>query len=190
MELPERGSNRARRRPPEEIERWVEEYADDVYRLAFTYLKSAHDADDMVQTVFLKALSKAPDFEDSTHERAWFVRVAANACKDALRGRRRHPMAAGSSQDIADVADAQGRSAVSDGASFAPREGAAPGPVTEAVLSLSADYREAVFLYYYEGYSTREIASLTESTEVTVRARLSRARKKLRILLKGGSNEC
>ena len=47
-----------------------------------------------------------------------------------------------------------------------------------------------MFLYYYAGYSTREIASLTESTEVTVRARLSRARKKLRILLKGGSNEC
>lgn len=190
MELPERGPNRARRRPPEKIERWVEEYADDVYRLAFTYLKSTHDADDMVQTVFLKALSKAPDFEDSTHERAWFIRVTANACKDALRGRRRHPMAAGSSQDIADVADAQGRSAVSDGASFAPREGTAPGPVTEAVLSLSADYREAVFLYYYAGYSTREIASLTESSEATVRARLSRARKKLRILLKGGSNEC
>ena len=63
MELPERGPNRARRRPPEKIERWVEEYADDVYRLAFTYLKSTHDADDMVQTVFLKALSKAPDFE-------------------------------------------------------------------------------------------------------------------------------
>lgn len=190
MELPKKGPDRSRRRPPEEIERWVEEYADDVYRLAFTYLKSAHDADDMVQTVFLKALSKAPDFEDLTHERAWFVRVTANTCKDALRGRRRRPMAVGSSQDIADVADVQGRPAASDNASFVPREGAAPGPVMEAVFSLSADYREAVFLYYYEGYSTREIASLTESSEVTVRARLSRARKKLRILLKGGSNEC
>ena len=185
MELPKRGLNRARRRPPEEIERWVEEYADDVYRLAFTYLKSAHDADDMVQTVFLKALSKAPDFEDLTHERAWFVRVTANTCKDALRGRRRRPMAVGSSQDIADVADVQGRPAASDNASFVPREGAAPGPVTEAVFSLSADYREAVFLYYYEGYSVAEVAEILKLSQSAVKMRLKRGRELLKLELEG-----
>lgn len=190
VDLPEERPDRLRRRPPREIERWVQGYADDVYRLAFTYLKSAHDADDIVQTVFLKALSKAPDFENSSHERAWFIRVTANACKDVLRDRGRRPMAVGGSQDMANVADAQSRPAASASVSLMPPEGAAPGPVTEAVLGLPTDYREAIFLHYYAGYSTREVAFLTESTEVAVRARLSRARKKLRMLLKGGADEC
>lgn len=186
MELLEEDPTRSRRRPLEEIERWVGEYSDDVYRLAFTYLKSAHDADDMVQTVFLKALSKAPNFEDAAHERAWFIRVTANACKDVLRGRSRQARAVGGAQDMAEIADAQARPAAAGASPSAPLAGAVPGPVTEAVLDLPADYREAVFLHYYAGYSTREVASLTESSEVAVRARLSRARKKLRILLEGG----
>ena len=53
-----------------------------------------------------------------------------------------------------------------------------------SVLSLPADYRTAVWLYYYEGFSTKEIAAMTKQKESTVRSRLKRGREKLKGALK------
>ena len=57
--------------------------------------------------------------------------------------------------------------------------------VLEAILQLPEDYKDAVYLYYYEGYSTAEIAKLSRCPESTVRSRLMRAKKKLQVLLGG-----
>lgn len=62
-------------------------------------------------------------------------------------------------------------------------------PVLEAILSLPQEYKTVVYMYYYEGYSTAEIARHLQCPHATVRTRLARARKMLKILLGGESDE-
>ena len=149
-----------------EAERLVYTYSDLILRLSYTYLKSTHDAEDICQNVLLKLLTDGREFESPAHEKAWLIRTTANACKDELRAFRR-------------------RNAPLDTAYSA----AAPEPpdssVLDAVMALPEKYREAVYLFYYEGYSVREIASLLGRSEAAVSAHLSRGRNKLRLELGG-----
>ena len=72
-----------------EAERLVQTYSDMILRLSYTYLKSTQDAEDICQTVFLKLLTGGMVFDSPEHEKAWVLRTAANACKDALRAAHR-----------------------------------------------------------------------------------------------------
>ena len=69
----------------ERAEYLAETYADAILRLSYTYLKNTHDAQDVCQTVFVKLLTGPRDFESPAHERAYVLRMAANACKDLLK---------------------------------------------------------------------------------------------------------
>ena len=165
-------------RSPVDVDYLVETYGDLIFRLAFTYLKSAHDAEDIVQSVFLKLLAKTPSFNDVAHEKAWVIRVTANLCKDALRMRSRRAIPVDAVGDLQDERPQASHGPLSE-----------MSPVTEAVLSLPDKYREAVFLFYYEGYSTHEIGQILGCSDETVRTRLSRARKKIRQYLEGGGHD-
>ncbi len=147
-----------------EARRLVDTYSDMILRLAYTYLKSTQDAEDVCQTVFLKLLALDKRFENAGHEKAWIVRAAINACKDDLRASRRKAVPL-----------------------EAVTETAAPEiPVSdtlEAVMALPKKYREAIYLFYYEGYSIKEIAKLLHRSEAVVAAQLSRGRKQLKFIL-------
>lgn len=151
-----------------EAERLVNTYSDLILRLSYTYLKSTQDGEDICQTVLLKLLTEDRVFESPEHERAWVVRMAINACKDELRAfwRRAVPLDAAA-------------------------EAEAPEPprseVLDTVMALPEKYREAVYLFYYEGYSIDEIAALTGRSGAAVSAHLSRGRKKLKTMLEGES---
>lgn len=150
----------------DEAERLVRTYADLILRLAYTYLKSTHDAEDICQNVFLKLLTGGYTFDSAEHEKAWVIRATANACKDSLRAAHRRCV---------------GLEAVAEAA--APE--APDSAVLDAVMALPQKYREAVYLHYYEGYSVREIAKLLGRSEAAVSAHLSRGRKSLRTTLGG-----
>ena len=62
-------------------------YADTILRLSYTYLKNTHDAQDICQTVFVKLLTHPQEFESVEHEKAYILRMTANACKDILKAR-------------------------------------------------------------------------------------------------------
>lgn len=150
-----------------EAERLVEAYSDMILRLSYTYLKSTQDAEDICQTVFLKLLASGKSFDSPEHEKAWIVRTAINACKDELRAFRRKAVALDSLSETA----------------------APPVPTSDtldAVMDLPQKYREAVYLFYYEGYSIREIAKLLHRSEAAVSAHLSRGRKQLYDKILGG----
>ena len=143
----------------------VEREENHVYRAALAILKNREDAEDVTQETFVKLFLKQPTFESETHARAWLLRVAINLSKSRLRlvwRRRRETLL---------------------------ESYPAPEPesreLLEAVIALRAPERTVVHLYYYEGYSTAEIATLTGSRESTVRSRLSRARARLRAQLEG-----
>ncbi|RKJ40759.1 RNA polymerase sigma factor [Acutalibacter sp. 1XD8-33] len=147
-----------------EAERIVAAYADTLLRVSFTYLRSTQDAEDVVQTVFLKLLASGPDFQNAEHEKAWLIRTTINTCKDELRAFRRKavPLDAAMEREAPEVPSS---------------------PVLESVMALPEKYRAAIYLFYYEGYTIQEIASLLGRSESAVAAHLSRGRKKLRNLL-------
>ena len=134
-----------------------------LYRAALAILGSAAEAEDAVQDTFLKYLEKQPRLARPEDASKWLMRVTVNLCKDRLRSAWR-------------------RSSVP-----LTEELPAPGPEErqeiEELLALPAEDRALIHLYYYEGYSTAEIAVILGSREGTVRSRLSRARAKLRVLL-------
>ncbi len=150
-----------------EAERLVYTYSDLILRLSYTYLKSTHDAEDICQTVFLKLLTSGQTFDSPAHEKAWIIRTTANACKDALRSTFRR------------------RTVALEAAAATAAPEAPDSAVLEAVMALPENYREAVYLHYFEGYSVREIAGLLGRSEAAITAHLSRGRHKLRTTLGG-----
>lgn len=151
----------------------IDQYKDLVYRTALAVVGNAADAEDIMQDVFFKYFQVHPQLENEQHEKAWFLRVTVNAGKTLLRSCWNRKRAA--SADLSRIP--------------AEPEGAEHSPVLEAVLSLPDKYRIAIYLYYYEEYSIREIARLTEQSETAVAQQLSRGRKKLQKQLGGIKNE-
>lgn len=145
-----------------QAKRLVEAYADMILRISYQYLKQTHDAEDICQTVFLKYLTSAPDFDDFAHEKAWIIRTAINACKDVLRSAHRRKTVS------LEEADAVTAPAVPD------------TEILDAVKQLPENYRISIYLFYYEEYSAKEIAAILGKSEGTVNQYLSRGRRKLR----------
>ena len=140
-----------------------------VYRLCYSYLGSAADAEDATSATFMKLVDSPRTFNDAEHEKAWLLACAANLCKDELKSARRS-RSADMPTDIVDESASTGRS-----------------DVLEAVLALPDIYKDCVYLHYYEGYKTDEIAAMTGTPPSTIRNRLSEARKLLRTALKEGN---
>lgn len=143
-----------------EFEQAVERYADMVFRLALSYLKNRADAEDVMQETLLKlyAQSRKVPFASEEHQRFWVVRVAVNECKKLLRSpwRRR----TGSLEEL-------------------EQEAAFDTPVQSElfrqVMALPPKYRAAIYLYYYENYSVREVADALGANPSTVQTWLMRA---------------
>ena len=138
-----------------------------VWHICVTFLKNPHDAEDALQETFLKLIQSEKKFESAEHEKAWLIVPASNLCKDALKKWWRR------TEDIDDPAL---------GLQQPPFE---IGVVLDAIMNLPADQKCAVYMYYYEGYSTADIAGYLNCPQATVRSRLSRARKTLKFKLGG-----
>lgn len=136
-----------------------------VYRLCYSYFGNAADAEDATQSTFLKLVAEPREFNDVDHERAWLLACAANVCKDELKSARRQR----AGDMPADVAD--------------DRASAETYDLKECILALPDRYKDCVYLHYYEGYKTDEIAKLTNTPPSTIRNRLSEARALLRAAL-------
>ncbi len=152
----------------EDVLRLYERYRDAVYRLALAYTKSAPEAEDICQTVFMRLMEHHESIEPG-RERAWLCKVAVNLCRDWGRAAWRRKTAP-LTEDIPENVRFQEQE---------QRE------VYAAVLTLRPKERLAVHLFYYEGYSTGEIAELTGVTRSAVTSRLERARRHLRQKLEG-----
>lgn len=145
----------------------VQRYADMIMRIAFTYLKNNADAQDVCQEVFIKVVKLQKTFELAEHEKAWIIRVTINACKDMLRSPWK--------RFFSPIRDAS-----------IPIQHSDNREVVARVLELDQKYRIVIYLYYFEDYSTAEIAQLLNRNESTVRTQLKRAREMLKGSMIGG----
>lgn len=153
-------------RTDEEIKEIYAAYAATVYRISLLMLKNRAEAEDATQNVFIKLMRCETKFESGEHLKAWLIVTAKNTCKDLLKSWWRKKTTG------LDGADALCSSSAPD-----------DHHVFGAVMSLHNKYRIPLYLYYYEGYSTEEIASLLTVNPSTLRSRLRTARQKLKLLL-------
>ena len=157
-------------------EELVDKYASLVYQLAYARTRSKEAADDIFQDVFLKLVGKRPVFDSEEHEKAWFCRVTVNCANSYWRNPFRRKT--------------QSLDETEAGALAAPGPEEDSRELNACLDRLSPELRTIVHLYYYEGYSSPEIAALLGKGESAVRMALMRARRQLRNFLEEGGNPC
>ena len=144
------------------INKVVDQYADTIIRIAFQYTKNRTDAEDITQDVFI-SLMKQPPFKTEEHLKAWLIRVTINKSKDYLRATKRRntlPL-----DNFADILSKEEKLALDE------------------LNELPDKDHDLIYLFYFEEYTSKEIAKILGIEEVTIRKRLSRARGKLKKLL-------
>ena len=153
-----------------EIVRIVETYSDMLLRIALNRVNSIAEAEDVVQSTFERLMKRQPRFETREHEKAWLIKTAIRICIDEARRASR-------------------RTSVPLNEEIAAAYSEESFELLETVRRLPEHDRDAVYLYYYEEYTIREIAKILGEREGTTHSRLSRARKKLRAIMEGEAYE-
>ena len=139
-----------------------------IYRVCYAFMKNAQDAEDCTEDAFVRAMTCDVVFENERHERSWLTTTAMNICKDKLKHwwRKKVLPIDDKTEQIVSI----------------PNE---ENDVIDAVMALPVKYKEVVWLHYYEGYQTDEIAAMLGRPPSTVRSQLRDARTKLKITLGG-----
>ncbi len=147
-----------------DIKRIYEKYFDTVYRICFLYTKNEADSADVVQDVFCRMIKRMPVFADDEKAKAWLIVTASNCCKTLLKKwwYRLTEYTEAMENEQTDFAD---------------------NSVLAAVWELDKKYSLPVYLYYYEGYKTAEIAEILGEKQSTIQTRLAKARELLRLEL-------
>ena len=139
----------------------VEMFSDMIFRIAYQNLFDTHDAEDVVQDVFLKLLKqKEKCFHDYEHLKSWLIRVTINQCLDYKKSFFRKNTVPLEDFDI----------------SYEPEE----KEIMEELYQLPKDYRNILYLYYYEDFTIKEIANSLNLTESNVKNYIYRTLKELR----------
>lgn len=164
-------------KPVENVKRALDYFGDSIYRLSFYMLSNEQDAQDVVQETLMKYMEKAPDFNSVEQEKAWLLKVANNICIDMLRFRKKvrfldQKEEENLSQKVAKSGQGESRE-----------------EFIRLIFSLKEKLRNVIYLYYYEEYSTEEIAAILKISNAAVRKRLERGRVLLRDRLQEEQDE-
>ena len=156
-----------------QFEELYAQYADDVLRMAYFYLADKQKAEDVCQDVFVKLYTRGEAIAPGC-EKAWLLRVTVNCCRDLWRSAWLKRVVLGSPAfEMIPAPDDSGRRDDEEA-------------MMKAIHELPPTFREAILLYYYQGYGIGEIAQMLDLPEGTISSRLSRGRKKLETILQGG----
>lgn len=137
-----------------------------IYKICYMLLHNRDDAEDAVQTVFMKLISVSPAFHSTEHEKAWLIVTAQNHCKNILKQSWKRKRI-----DIESIEEP-----ISENEGWKKE-------LLQEVFRLKDKYRIVIYLYYYEGYSTEEIGKMLHLNSATVRTRLHTGRKNLKMNL-------
>lgn len=155
-------------RSEQEANRAIERYADTVRRICMIHLKNHADTEDIFQNVFLKYVLSTAVFESEEHEKAWFIRVTINACRDLLKSFFRSRTVS-----LDTLLDQPADLTEND------------RTVLDAVLALPPKFRDVVYLHYYEGYTAPQIVEILHKNVNTIYTLLNRAKQALKETLGG-----
>jgi len=138
-------------------------YGHMVYRIALMMLKYRSDAEDVTQNVFIKLLENGKTFESDEHLKAWLIVTAKNTCKDILKSKWY------SKRTNYDEVTEQ---------PYIPDQTAKE--FWDVIVTLDDKYKLPLYLYYYEGYKTGEIAEILKTKQATVWTHMRLAKQKLK----------
>jgi len=147
------------------IEEIYERHVNMIYQISFSYMKNKADTEDIVEDLFVNLMKTKIIFKDVEHEKAWILRTAINSCKNSLKHWRRKNL------NIDDYEN------LPDKNLFKVNE------TLNAVMELPDKYKEVIYLHYYEGYTSDEIAKMLKKNQSTIRNHLQEARKILKEVL-------
>lgn len=140
-----------------------------VYRVCFTYMKNAPDAEDCTEDVFVKVLNGGYKFNDDEHQKKWLTITAINLCKDRLKSWKH--------KSVSSLGEIE--TEIPDNSSFKIDETLAE------VMRLPPKYKDVVYLHYYMDYKTEDIAKILKKPPSTIRNHLREAREVLKTKLGG-----
>lgn len=144
-------------------EKYVRQFHAMLYRLAFSYVRNCAEAEDICQDAFVQMLRCRTEFPADEDCKRWLIRVTINLSKNLLRSRRRRD------EPLEDTC--------------IPAKSAPEYELASMLRQLPPEQSAVIHLYYYEGYSVREIAAILKISVTSVTSRLSRGRKRLKALL-------
>ncbi|MGE6203882.1 sigma-70 family RNA polymerase sigma factor [Guptibacillus hwajinpoensis] len=153
----------------------IDDFAEQIKRLAYTYVKNWAVADDITQEVFISCFKNIDHFRGESSYKTWLFKITVNRCKDYLKSKWFRSMVPFRGDEKVEVATGLDEILVQKS------EGE---EISQKVLSLSVKYREVIILFYYEDLSLQEIEELTGIKTETVKTRLRRAKLQLRELYK------
>lgn len=145
-----------------EYERLFNEYGDLLYRVVYCYCKNKADSEDVVQNTFLKLYISDIQFESEQHIKNWLFKIAVNNALN-IRKSRWHTF-----EQIPE-----------DYEMYTPEQ----REVYEAVMRLPDKYRIVILLFYYVGYSVKEMSGILNRSESTIQTQLQRGREKLKAFI-------
>lgn len=142
-----------------------------LYRIAKSILRNDEDCADATQEAVARGFASLHTLKQDRYAQTWLIRILIHECYRISRGRGRTV-----SLDSEEYVEAP-----------APESDSDYSDLYEALSRLPADMRIVLELYYFEGYSIREIADILQLAVGTVKSRMSRARDQLKKLITGGS---
>ncbi|WP_018931833.1 sigma-70 family RNA polymerase sigma factor [Gracilibacillus lacisalsi] len=153
----------------DELLEWLmNEYGQSITRLAFTYTKQNHTAEDIAQEVFIKCYRKLNEFRHESSYKTWLYSITVNLCKDKLKS--------WSFRNIifSDLLPNKAKLMETPESQLINFEN--NRMLADQIFSLPLKYREVIILYYYEELSYNEVSDLLKIKISTVKSRLHRAR--------------
>lgn len=135
-----------------------------VYRIAYSYMGNATDAEDIMQNAFLILFQKEIGFESIEDEKRWLIRVTINLCLNEKKSFWRR-----NRRSLEDVHSCYSNETEHE--------------VRDAIRRLKPKNKACIHLHYIEGYSISEIAEILQISESAVKMRLKRGRQQLKIEL-------
>lgn len=158
----------------EDFAKLVIDSTDSLYRVSRSILRNDSDCEDAVSEAITIAFQKLDSLKKEEYAKTWLTRILIHECFHIRKQQSRITLISDDSESILNVQKYSENKCDTD----------SYFDLYYAMSHLTEDQRLAVTLYYYEGYSVREIAKITGVTQGTVKSRLGRARNQLKQFLK------
>ena len=159
----------------EQFEQIMIKHSKSLFVIAFNYTRDKLTSEDIVQDAFIKLYRARKDFESDEHIKNWLIRVTINLSLNAIKRKKRYLLV--DNEYINNIQDSSNEEKKNE-------------ELYSFVCSLKNRYKDVIILYYYQGYSIKEISKILGISESGVATRLDRARKiiKEKYLKRGGKN--
>ena len=130
-----------------DIEQLIHDYGNDVLRMAYVYLKDHSLAEDAFQEVFIKVYNKYHTFENKSHIKTWIIKITINVCKDMLKNNWLKKVSVIEEEELGLIKGSEDLEEVID-----------RKEILQSIMTLPDQYKDVILLYYYQGYSIKELA--------------------------------